>query len=78
LDWTETRVGHFEAGRSIPTFATVLAVTLTLQRALDDIRKRGATPTIDDIRLVDLIRLRGGFIALNSDFDVAVDALEEV
>lgn len=33
LDWTQTRVGHFEAGRSAPTFAAVLAVTLALELA---------------------------------------------
>jgi hypothetical protein len=33
LRWTASSVGDFEAGRSSPTFATVLAVTAALQRA---------------------------------------------
>jgi transcriptional regulator with XRE-family HTH domain len=33
LRWNAAKVGDFEAGRSAPTFATVLAVTLALQMA---------------------------------------------
>lgn len=40
LRWNAAKVGDFEAGRSAPTFATVLAVTLALQMALDDAAER--------------------------------------
>lgn len=33
LRWNAAKVGHFEAGRSAPTFATVLAVSLALHSA---------------------------------------------
>jgi transcriptional regulator with XRE-family HTH domain len=65
LDWTETRVGHFEKGRSAPTFATVLAVGLALELA----RREAAPELRDPVRLSDLIGDEG-FAALTGRLDV--------
>jgi hypothetical protein len=70
LKWNAAKVASFEAGRSAPTFAQVLAVTLALQTAWDDRQKSGAAPTID-VTLSELVRVRGGFITLNDTLDVA-------
>jgi transcriptional regulator with XRE-family HTH domain len=43
LRWTASAVGDFEAGRSAPTFATVLAVTLALQMASERAAKMRST-----------------------------------
>jgi hypothetical protein len=43
LRWNSSKVGDFEAGRSAPTFATVLAVTLALQMASERAAKMRAT-----------------------------------
>ncbi|MGH3635345.1 MAG: helix-turn-helix domain-containing protein [Mycobacterium sp.] len=43
LRWTASAVGDFEAGRSAPTFATVLAITLALQMASERAAKMRAT-----------------------------------
>lgn len=43
LRWNASKVGDFEAGRSAPTFATVLAVTLALQVAAERAAKMRAT-----------------------------------
>lgn len=56
LDWTETRVGHFEAGRSAPTFATVLLVTLALELA----RQEAADQNADADRGVTISDLLAG------------------
>jgi transcriptional regulator with XRE-family HTH domain len=53
LRWDAAKVGRFESGSVAPTFATVLAVTLALQAALDEERaiRRGApyaTPEGDE------------------------------
>jgi transcriptional regulator with XRE-family HTH domain len=55
LDWSETRVGHFENGRSAPTFATVLAVTLALELA----RQERRAPADRGISLADLVGSKG-------------------
>src|SRR5258705_3015605 len=36
LRWTASKAGDFEAGRTSPTLATVLTVTLALQTPLED------------------------------------------
>ena len=77
LDWSETRVGHFEAARSVPTFATVLALTLALQRAVEEARQRGAQ-TVTDVGLSDLVQVRGGYIGLNEQLDVTGAWLKDI
>jgi len=56
LRWSGSKVGHFEAGRSAPTFATVLAVTLALQKASEERGSKGVT-------LADLVG-DDGYVAL--------------
>jgi transcriptional regulator with XRE-family HTH domain len=57
LRWRASSVGDFEAGRSSPTLATVVAVAAALQSALDDPVRLGPDPT--DIRLSDLVACAG-------------------
>jgi transcriptional regulator with XRE-family HTH domain len=57
LRWSGSKVGHFEAGRSAPTFATVLAVALALQKASDE---RGVDK---GVTLADLVG-DDGYVAL--------------
>jgi transcriptional regulator with XRE-family HTH domain len=63
LRWRATSVGDFEAGRSAPTFSTVLAVTLALQNA-----------TRRDVTLDELIA-GDGMVALTDGIDVAAPVL---
>jgi len=56
LRWKASMVGDFEAGRSAPTFATVLTVTLALQRALADIEEQRR---IVGVGLADLVTTKG-------------------
>lgn len=55
LRWDSSKVGRFESGDVAPTFATVLAVTLALSRALADAARRGASIDRSDIGLADLV-----------------------
>jgi transcriptional regulator with XRE-family HTH domain len=55
LRWTASAVGDFEAGRSAPSFATVLAVGMALQIALEDTaEQRNETPQWG-VTLADLL-----------------------
>ena len=74
LDWTETRVGHFEAGRSVPTFATVFAVTAALQWALDDATNGEATWAVTLAELVE----NDGSVALTDALSFTADQLASV
>jgi transcriptional regulator with XRE-family HTH domain len=77
LRWTEAKVGHFEHGRSAPTFATVLAVTLALQMALEDAAaQRGEAP--DWGVTLALLVGREGDIALTDSFSVPAELVEAV
>ena len=66
LRWTAASVGDFEAGRSAPAFATVLAVVLALQNA-----------TGKDVTLAELVA-GDGYVALTGGIDVKVTALADV
>lgn len=78
LRWTASTVGDFEAGRSAPTFATVLAVTRALQSALQAAAKpRSELPDAGGVTLADLVAGEG-FVALNDNFDVLAARLVEV
>lgn len=57
LRWTASKVRDFEAGRSAPTFATVLALTAALEDATDQ------RP-----RLADLVRFDGE-VTVTEDFE---------
>jgi transcriptional regulator with XRE-family HTH domain len=59
LDWTETRVGHFEAGRSAPTFATMLAVTLALELARQEATAGQGASVDSGVTLADLVGSKG-------------------
>ncbi|MCV6968987.1 helix-turn-helix domain-containing protein [Mycobacterium bohemicum] len=62
LHWNAAKAGNFEAGRSAPTFATVLAVTIALQMATQD-RNGGQGVTLADL-------VAGyGFVALTDTLD---------
>jgi transcriptional regulator with XRE-family HTH domain len=78
LKWNAAKVGNFEAGRWAPTFATVLQVTLALQRATDAAAERGAKPAITDVTLPDLIVGATGWVALSDTFDVVGNALPDI
>jgi transcriptional regulator with XRE-family HTH domain len=79
LRWNAAKVGDFEKGRSTPTFATVLAVTLALQMAIDDVAtRRASSPTSPEVKLADLVGNLHGFVAVNDGLDVAVTELAAV
>jgi transcriptional regulator with XRE-family HTH domain len=77
LRWNAAKVGDFEAGRSAPTFATVLAVTLALQMALEDAAERRQESPEGGVTLADLVDGRG-HIALTDSVSVAAAQLAEV
>lgn len=64
LRWRASVVADFESGRSSPTFATVLTLTLTLQRAALD---RGIT---EGISLVDLVSVGHELVELTEALQV--------
>ena len=65
LRWRASVVADFESGRSSPTFATVLTLTLTLQRAALD---RGST---QGVSLVDLVSVEhDGLVELTGALQV--------
>jgi hypothetical protein len=59
LHWTASSVGDFEAGRSAPTFATVLAVALALELALRDAADRRGETLDRGVTLADLVSHEG-------------------
>jgi transcriptional regulator with XRE-family HTH domain len=65
LKWTASKVRDFEAGRTAPTFATVLALTA----ALDSVT--GGT-----VRLADLVSFSGD-VTITEDFGPAGDRLAD-
>jgi hypothetical protein len=76
LRWNAAKVGDFEAGRSAPTFATVLAVTLALQMALEERRREipgwrviGDLFEIRPVMLADLVSGEAR-VALTDSFSV--------
>jgi transcriptional regulator with XRE-family HTH domain len=87
LRWTTSSVGDFEAARSAPTFATVLAVTAALQRAWEvEMAHRAivaqlhgrATPEIGPgVTLADLVG-QDGLLALTDSLSVPAAAVAEV
>jgi transcriptional regulator with XRE-family HTH domain len=83
LRWTASTVGDFEAGRSAPTFATVIAVSTALERAVLDVAKqRDGEPDLA-VTLAELVSDSGvidgeGFVALNDSLDVAPKLLQEL
>src|SRR5262245_28028038 len=76
LRWTASAVGDFEAGRSSPTFATVLVVTLALGMALQE----SGQPS--GMILADLVApdMAAGeqFVALTDSIDVLDTLLVQV
>jgi transcriptional regulator with XRE-family HTH domain len=83
LRWNAAKVGDFEAGRSSPTFATVLVVGMVLQRAREDANLveqlsggKGDTP---DVTLADLLdSSEHGFITLNDSLSLKTAELPDV
>lgn len=72
LRWNAAKVGDFESGRSSPTFATVMTVTVALQWALEESKARdpgrpGESP--DPISLAHLVTF-DGFVMLTDTFKV--------
>ena len=58
LRWRASSVGDFEAGRSSPTLATVVAVAAALQSLLDEpVARTGPQPA--DVRVSDLVAFDG-------------------
>lgn len=64
LRWKASSVGDFEAGRSAPKFATVAAVGIALQLALEDAAERSAdNPDLpESVWLADLVAFDGRVI----------------
>ncbi len=78
LDWTETRVGHFEAGRSAPTFATVLLVSLALQHAAQAAtNKRDSEMSDAGVTLADLVGSEG-WVGLHSELALPAEQVSAV
>lgn len=76
LRWNAAKVGDFEAGRSAPTFATVLVVSLALQSAAQIAADRGDRE-VSTVTLVDLVS-SGGWIELNGDLSFPADLVTAV
>lgn len=72
LRWKASAVGDFEAGRSAPKFATVLAVGIALQRALEDSQAKDPERFGEHsvgISLADLM-VFDGYVVLTDTFKV--------
>ena len=76
LRWTASAVGDFEAGRSAPTFATVLAATLALNMALQESGQPGGT-TLADL-VAPGVAAGERFVALTDSIDVLDTLLVQV
>lgn len=74
LRWTASKVGDFEAGRSAPTFATVLAVTFALHQAAE---QRGAESAVGAVTLADLLA-GDDRVALTDGIAVSADLIADV
>lgn len=83
LRWNAAKVGDFEAGRSAPTFSTVLAVLWALQGAIGDraTQRLGAGISqplaMPEVRLADLLR-GTGFVAVNDALEIPAQILGDV
>jgi transcriptional regulator with XRE-family HTH domain len=77
LRWNAAKVGNFEAGRSAPTFATVLAVTLALQMTLEDVAKERNESPDWGVTLALLVRGEGD-VAITDSISVPAAQLEAV
>ena len=82
LRWRASSVGDFEAGRSAPSFATVIAVAAALQLAAEDLVTRlgdrplwAGAPT-NGVQLADLVDF-GGIVAVNDALLVPGSALSQ-
>lgn len=83
LKWNAAKVANFEAGRSAPTLATVLAVGIALEHALvfaqiaAPATSRGPKVPRDRraITLADLLDSGNGLVALNDDVALEAAAL---
>ncbi|WP_029108586.1 helix-turn-helix transcriptional regulator [Mycobacterium sp. URHD0025] len=70
LKWSTSRVSDFEAGRTSPTFATVLLVSLALQRAAQatsDATEEGSDG--NEVQLADLVGT-DGCVQLSEDLSL--------
>jgi transcriptional regulator with XRE-family HTH domain len=85
LKWTASKVRDFEAGRSAPTFATVIALTAALNSVITRTRLT-AQPTqegseiavqLDPVRLADLVSFDGD-VTVTEDFAPAGDQLADL
>jgi transcriptional regulator with XRE-family HTH domain len=76
LRWNASKVGDFEAGRSAPTFATALVVSLALADALVDAAEKREVPT-RDVTLADLMKF-DGFVSLTDRFRLPAATVEAV
>jgi transcriptional regulator with XRE-family HTH domain len=83
LRWNAAKVGDFEAGRSAPAFATVLAVLWALQTAIEhrSAQRSGAGITeplaITEVRIADLFQ-GSGLVAVNKSLDIPAGILRDV
>ncbi len=83
LHWNAAKVGDFEAGRSSPTFATILAALWALQTAINHRADRRAAAgvteplAIAEVRLADLLQ-GTGFVAVNGALDIPAAILRDV
>ncbi len=66
LRWTASKVGDFEAGRTNPTFATIIAATSALSAA-----------TRSDVHLADLV-LSDAYVLVTDKLDPTGDALAAI
>ncbi len=84
LKWTASKVRDFEVGRSAPTFATVLALTVALNRVITRTRFTARTTQggneiaiqLDPVRMADLVNY-GGEVSVTEDFELAGEWLAE-
>jgi Helix-turn-helix domain len=80
LKWTASKVRDFEVGRSAPTFATVLALTVALNRVITRTRVTALGHEIaiqlDPVRMADLVSY-GGEVSVTEDFALAGERLAD-
>jgi transcriptional regulator with XRE-family HTH domain len=77
LRWNASKVGDFEAGRSAPTFATVLTVSLALEHAAQEAAEARNEISERQVTLADLVASDGG-VALTDELHLRAEEVADV
>jgi transcriptional regulator with XRE-family HTH domain len=77
LRWNASKVGDFEAGRSAPTFASVLTVSLALEHAAQEAAEARAEISERQVTLADLVA-SDGWVALTDELRLRAEDVADV